>query len=130
MILKPRSAHRRSRKRDVVFIIFVASLCLVGFYFFIALSSSKSSTQNTPSLPKKMCSGAGFKAVFVTSITRPFRDHAVSREWKHTLWEDQHPQFPLWVYTENTWEVAHGRAPLTAKDFPFSDWYVGIYLSL
>jgi len=70
--------------------------------------------------------------LFLTSITRPFRDHAKARKWKDTIWEDIDHQdrlndAPLWVFNENTWEIAHGRLPLSTQDFPSADCVLDVF---
>jgi len=73
------------------------------------------------------------EVLFVTSITRPFRDHAAKRNWKGTLWQHSKEQQmntkrpPLWVFTENTWETSHGREPLSTKDLPFADCVLDVF---
>ncbi|KAH9257952.1 hypothetical protein BASA81_003971 [Batrachochytrium salamandrivorans] len=65
--------------------------------------------------------------LFVTSITRPFRDHAASRNYHKTIWQALSSQFPLWVYNENTWEVLHNRQPLEATDLPFGECMLDVF---
>jgi hypothetical protein len=78
------------------------------------------------------------KILFISSITRPYRDHAaLETNWHNTLWENlQHPDNhhhqnnntnkPLnasfWIYVENEWEIKHNRIPLTCEDFPSLRW--------
>ena len=70
--------------------------------------------------------------VMITSITRPFRDHANARNWKHTLWQQfteigSYKKPLLWVFTENNWEISHLRQPLSASDFPFADCVLDVF---
>ena len=74
--------------------------------------------------------------IFITSITRPFRDHAYKRKWKHTIWEKSEEKFAngadkqppvLWIFNENTWEIQHGREPLSIQDFPFADCMLDVF---
>ena len=61
-------------------------------------------------------------AVLVTSVTRPFLDHARNLSYRRLLWSSPSHALaaapPLVVYTENAWEVAHGRRPLARRDLP------------
>eukprot|EP00466_Bigelowiella_natans_P003257 jgi/Bigna1/131274/aug1.13_g5982 len=49
--------------------------------------------------------------VFVTSSNSKFIQLRQRSEFSHSLWQNRIP-YPLWMYHENTWEIAYGRNPL------------------
>jgi len=64
--------------------------------------------------------------VFVTSSNSKFIQLRQRSEFSHSLWQNRIP-YPLWMYHENTWEIAYGRNPLKKDEIPQSDCFLDVF---